>query len=84
MSNDRPWIPEPLMAEHRMVGRLHSAWTMARLDFDEFARHTPENGYDYAQHDVLKRRAEIAEERYRKALGDYFCALDNAIVFNDG
>lgn len=74
-------LPAPLMKQHAEVVRLQGEWAQLATEFKLFFHSTPEvGGYDYAQHDVLKRRAEIAEERYRVALGDYFNALNQALL----
>lgn len=77
-------LPEPLLTQHAEVARLQAEWLMLSTEFRQFFNHTPdEGGYDYAEHDVRKRRAEIAEERYRVALGDYFNALNQAMLYRD-
>lgn len=77
-------LPEPLIKQHTEVARLQGEWLRLAAEFKNFFHFTPdEGGYDYAEHDVLKRRAEIAEERYRVALGDYFQALSLAMLYRD-
>lgn len=77
-------LPVPLMAQHAEVARLQGEWLQLAAEFKQFFHFTPdEGGYDYAQHDVHKRRSEIAEERYRVALGDYFNALNQAMLYRD-